>query len=144
LQASNFENGWLGQHQRMTDTTDAANPIVEMGARVYLPRLAKFTAPDPVEGGVGDADYLYPTDPINDFELEGSCLWDLCIAEAATLLVFIAEVALILFAIVAVIVTVAVIYEGVTYLVQRRGDSIEYTTTFVKPLTDLPTVKTAI
>jgi hypothetical protein len=60
LQAGNFENGWLGQHQWMTDTTDAANPIVEMGARVYLPRLAKFTAPDPVEGGVGDADYLSP------------------------------------------------------------------------------------
>jgi hypothetical protein len=71
LQASNLENGWLGQHQRMTDTTDAANPIVEMGACVYLPRLAKFTAPDPVEGGVGDADYLYPTDPINGFDLDG-------------------------------------------------------------------------
>jgi hypothetical protein len=72
LQASNFENGWLGQHQRMTDTTDAANPIVEMGARVSLPRLAKFTAPDPIEGGVGDADYLYPTDPINGMDLSGN------------------------------------------------------------------------
>jgi RHS repeat-associated protein len=71
LQAGNYENGWLSPHQRMTDTTDPANPIINMGARVYLPRLAKFTTPDPIEGGVGDADYLYPTDPINGYDLTG-------------------------------------------------------------------------
>jgi RHS repeat-associated protein len=76
LLTGKFENGWLGQDQRMTDTTDAANPIVEMGARVYLPRLAKFTSPDPVEGGVGDADYLYPPDPVNGFDLSGQIAYD--------------------------------------------------------------------
>jgi large repetitive protein len=59
LLTGKYENGWLGQHQRMTDTTDAANPVVNMGARAYLPRLAKFTSVDSVEGGVGNADYLY-------------------------------------------------------------------------------------
>jgi RHS repeat-associated protein len=71
LLTGKYENGWLGQHQRMTDTTDTANPVVDMGARVYLPRLAKFTSVDPVEAGVGDADYLYPTDPINSNDLTG-------------------------------------------------------------------------
>jgi YD repeat-containing protein len=71
LLTGKYENGWLGQHQRMTDTTDAANPVVDMGARVYLPRLAKFTSVDPVEAGVGNADYLYPTDPVNGNDLTG-------------------------------------------------------------------------
>jgi RHS repeat-associated protein len=71
LLTGKYENGWLGQHQRMTDTTDAANPVVDVGARVYLPRLAKFTSVDPIEAGVGDADYLYPTDPINRNDLTG-------------------------------------------------------------------------
>jgi hypothetical protein len=42
-----------------------------MGARVYLPRLAKFTSVDLVEPAVGDADYLYPTDPVNGNDLSG-------------------------------------------------------------------------
>ncbi len=71
LLTGKFENGWSGLDQRMTDTTDAANPIIEMGARVYLPRLAKFTSPDPVEGGVGNAEYVYPLDPVSQKDLNG-------------------------------------------------------------------------
>jgi RHS repeat-associated protein len=76
LNTGKFEPGWLGTHHRYTDTNDPANPIVEMGARVYLPRLAKFTAPDPVERGVGDADYLYPANPINHMDLSGLDMHD--------------------------------------------------------------------
>ncbi len=79
LTTGKFENGWLGQHQRMTDTTDSSNPIVEMGARVYLPRIDRFTSPDPVEGGVGDSDYLYPPDPVNRFDLTGRSVTGFCV-----------------------------------------------------------------
>ena len=45
-----YENRWPGSYQQMADTTDATNPVTEMGARVSLRRLAKFTSPDQVEG----------------------------------------------------------------------------------------------
>lgn len=41
-----------------------------MGERVLIPSLGRFLTPDPVEGGT-DNDYVYPTDPVNDFDLTG-------------------------------------------------------------------------
>jgi RHS repeat-associated protein len=55
--------------------TEAGIATIEMGARPYVGGLARFTQPDPVEGG-SDNDYEYATgDPINSSDLDGQrCL----------------------------------------------------------------------
>ncbi len=73
LQPAAWERGWLGAHNRMTDTTDTAFPVIDMGARPYSPTLGRFLSVDPVEDGVGPSDYLYPPDPINGYDLDGRC-----------------------------------------------------------------------
>lgn len=47
------------------------NPI-QMGMRVYVPSAGRFLQVDPIEGGVENS-YVYPPDPVNDFDLEGKC-----------------------------------------------------------------------
>lgn len=42
-----------------------------MRARIYLPGIGRFTQVDPVEGGV-ENNYIYPTDPVNEFDLDGN------------------------------------------------------------------------
>ncbi len=67
--AGKFDYGWLGQHQRGTDTT--FNPTIEMGARIYNPTLGRFLQVDPIEGGTGTNDYGYVGDSVNRFDLDG-------------------------------------------------------------------------
>lgn len=59
--------GFHGSKSReaITDTG-----IVAMGARTYLPRTGRFMQTDPVAGGTANP-YEYPSDPMNDSDLNG-------------------------------------------------------------------------
>ena len=70
--AGQIDNGWLGQHQRPIENATGLNPTIQMGARPYNPTLGRFLRVDPVEGGNSN-DYIYPTDPINEFDITGMC-----------------------------------------------------------------------
>jgi RHS repeat-associated protein len=59
--------GWLGSHQRSTDTVGG---LMLMGARLYNPATGAFTSQDPVYGG-NTTPYTYPQDPINSTDLTG-------------------------------------------------------------------------
>ncbi len=79
--AGNFDYGWLGSAQRPIEHAGALATI-EMGARQYVPSIGRFLQVDPVEGGsCNDYDYVCG-DPVNRFDLGGTCLEDLCVGEA--------------------------------------------------------------
>lgn len=68
--AQNASFGWLGQNEKTTETNMVLAPT-QMGARIYIPSLGRFLQPDPVEGGTAN-NYVYPPDPLNDFDLDGN------------------------------------------------------------------------
>ncbi|TDO44613.1 RHS repeat-associated protein [Kribbella sp. VKM Ac-2527] len=66
--------GWLGAKQRATSGAD----LILMGARLYNSASGLFSSTDPVDDGGANA-YAYPTDPINQVDLDGKrWCWKLC------------------------------------------------------------------
>ncbi len=45
-----------------------------MGVRLYNPATGQFTSKDPILGGNANA-YVYPADPVNNFDLSGKWSW---------------------------------------------------------------------
>ncbi len=60
---------WAGAHKRSNESIFSI-AIMQMGDRVYLPELGRFTSVDPVLGG-SQNDYVYATDPINGNDYTG-------------------------------------------------------------------------
>ena len=71
--AGNFDNRWLGQYQRPTETEPGLQPIIEMGARQYSPRIGRFLQTDPITGGSANAYAYVFGDPANTSDLSGLC-----------------------------------------------------------------------
>jgi RHS repeat-associated protein len=62
--------GWLGGKSRRTELLSG---VVQMGARSYIPQLGRFLTPDSVTGGSANAYDYADQDPVNAFDLGGTC-----------------------------------------------------------------------
>jgi RHS repeat-associated protein len=62
--------GWIGSKERRTELPSG---VIQMGVRSYVPALGRFLTPDPIPGGSANAYDYADQDPINGFDLEGTC-----------------------------------------------------------------------
>jgi RHS repeat-associated protein len=70
MSASAGRFGWLGGKQRRTEL---ASGVIQMGARSYVPSLGRFLTPDPIRGGSANPYDYANQDPVNAFDLGGTC-----------------------------------------------------------------------
>ncbi len=70
LEGGSTEYGWLGGKARRTQLSSG---VIQMGVRSYVPALGRFLTPDPVQGGSANAYDYANQDPVNGFDLEGTC-----------------------------------------------------------------------
>ena len=61
--------GWAGASGKFSETALSLAPI-QMGARVYIPSIGRFTSEDSAPGTLPNL-YTYPLDPINQSDLSG-------------------------------------------------------------------------
>lgn len=71
--ATDQSMGWAADPARKSEGLFSI-PIIQMGARVYLPTAGRFLQVDPVEGGTANA-YTYVGDPINSNDYNGMFGW---------------------------------------------------------------------
>jgi RHS repeat-associated protein len=62
--------GWLGKAGRRTELPSG---VIQMGVRSYVPAIGRFLAADPVPGGSANAYDYADADPVNGFDLGGTC-----------------------------------------------------------------------
>jgi RHS repeat-associated protein len=62
--------GWLGGKQRRTELPSG---VIQMGRRSYVPTLGRFLSLDSVRGGSANPYDYANQDPVNNFDLEGTC-----------------------------------------------------------------------
>jgi RHS repeat-associated protein len=72
--------GWLGAKGRRTELPSG---VIQMGARSYIPQLGRFLTPDAIPGGSANPYDYADQDPINSFDLEGTCSKKKCPQRAA-------------------------------------------------------------
>jgi RHS repeat-associated protein len=65
--------GWVGSNDKIAEY-QFTNAAIQLGARTYIPAIGRFMSVDPQEGG-NENSYVYPPDPVNDFDLDGNAGW---------------------------------------------------------------------
>ena len=73
--AGEYDQGWVGGHDRFTEH-ESTLQLTLMGARVYSPKLARFTQADPIDGGSCNQYDFSCGDPVNVPDLSGEGITD--------------------------------------------------------------------